>query len=32
MLSPGRNFEIGDMVADAAGGLFGMLVALPLRS
>jgi VanZ family protein len=31
-LSPGRNFEVADMVADAAGVVCGMLLALPLRS
>jgi VanZ family protein len=31
-LSPGRNFEIADMVADACGVLCGLIVALPLRS
>jgi VanZ family protein len=31
-LSPGRSFEIADMVADACGLLCGLLLALPLRS
>jgi VanZ family protein len=31
-LSPGRNFEIGDMLADACGVLCGLILALPLRS
>jgi VanZ family protein len=31
-LSPGRNFEINDMVADTGGVLFGLLFALPWRS
>jgi VanZ family protein len=28
----GRDFEIGDMVADAAGVALGLVCALPLRS
>ena len=31
-LSPGRNFEVADMVADAGGVLCGLILALPLRS
>jgi VanZ family protein len=31
-LSPGRNFELADMVADACGVLCGLILALPLRS
>jgi len=31
-LSPGRSFEIADMLADAAGVLCGFVIALPLRS
>lgn len=31
-LSPGRSFEMADMVADACGLLCGLLLALPLRS
>jgi len=31
-LSPGRDFETLDMVADAAGVLCGLVLALPLRS
>jgi VanZ family protein len=32
MLSPGRNFEIADMVADTVGVLCGLILALPWRS
>jgi VanZ family protein len=31
-LSPGRTFEVADMVADAFGVLCGLILALPLRS
>jgi VanZ family protein len=31
-LSPGRNFETADMVADACGVLCGLILALPWRS
>jgi VanZ family protein len=31
-LSPGRNFELADMAADAGGVLCGLVLALPLRS
>jgi VanZ family protein len=31
-LSPGRNFEVADMVADACGVLGGLLLALPWRA
>jgi len=31
-LSPGRNFELADMLADACGLLCGLILALPLRS
>ena len=31
-LSPGRHFEIADMVANACGVLCGLMLALPLRS
>jgi VanZ family protein len=31
-LSPGRNFEVADMVADTCGVLCGLILALPLRS
>ena len=31
-LSPGRNFEVADMVSDACGVLCGLVLALPLRS
>ena len=31
-LSPGRNFELADMVADACGVLCGLILALPLCS
>ena len=27
-----RNFEVGDMVADAAGVAFGLAVGIPMRS
>ena len=30
-LSPGRNFEIADMVANACGALCGLILALPFR-
>ena len=32
LYSPGRSFEIGDMVADATGLLAGFLCGLPLRN
>src|SRR3954471_7923658 len=31
-LSPGRSFEVGDMLADACGLICGLIIALPLRS
>ena len=30
--SPGRDFEIGDMIADATGVCAGLLVGIPLRA
>jgi VanZ family protein len=30
--SPGRDFEIGDMVADALGVCFGLMAGIPLRT
>jgi len=30
--SPGRSFEIGDMVADTVGALCGLVLGLPLRA
>ena len=31
LYSPGRSFEIADMVANAAGALCGLVLGLPLR-
>jgi VanZ family protein len=30
--SPGRDFEVGDMVADALGVCLGLIVGVPLRA
>ena len=30
--SPGRDFEVGDMVADALGVCLGLMVGIPLRA
>lgn len=32
LYSPGRSFEIADMIADALGICFGLAVGLPLRT
>ena len=32
LLSPGRSFDLADMLADAVGVLCGFVIALPLRA
>ena len=32
LASPGRDFEVGDMLADASGVCFGLMIGIPLRT